>query len=153
MPQVKMKSIDQNRAKPLSECMEEFMQRCKLKNLRNGQLNTILSRPLLPIPISAANVEALASPRRYRSAALTLASTVYLAFLDINTPPEAHWFVFFQCLLQGEHINSCCSFHLLVLLSLHRSETSVSYFQTDFINAAPSKQWADFCVWWNRKRF
>ena len=33
MPQVKMKSIDQNRAKLLSECIEEFMRRCRLKNL------------------------------------------------------------------------------------------------------------------------
>ena len=33
MPQVRMKSIDQNRAKPLSECIEEFMRRCRLKNL------------------------------------------------------------------------------------------------------------------------
>ena len=60
--------------------------------------------PLFPISISAAIPAALASPRRYRSAALTLASTVYFAFLDTNTPPEVHWFVFFQCLLQGEHI-------------------------------------------------
>ena len=30
--------------------------------------------------------------------------TVYFVFLDINAPPEAHWFMFFQCLLQGEHI-------------------------------------------------
>ena len=33
MPRVKMKSIDQNRAKLLSECIEEFMRRFRLKNL------------------------------------------------------------------------------------------------------------------------
>ncbi len=31
-------------------------------------------------------------------------SILNLSFPFMYTPPEAHWFVFFQSLLQGEHI-------------------------------------------------
>ena len=61
--------------------------------------------PLAGIPISAAIPDALASPFMYLSAARIFCSTVYFIVRDIKLPLKSTGFVFFQCLLQGEHIS------------------------------------------------